>query len=133
MALAVAAFHAPAPAEAAPQQRIIDITYCWSLTTFGPNGCHSGWPTEPVTLIGGNSGAAVLGFGTTDAVTGTFQFSNQKNNLVLSFANPDANTVSVTYSGARYQGGGPKCYRGPNVADFVTDPDLTGVWFGCLR
>ena len=37
LAMAIAAFSAPQTASAAPPvQRTINVTYCWTLTTFGP-------------------------------------------------------------------------------------------------
>jgi hypothetical protein len=37
------------------------------------------------------------------------------------------------YTGTRYSGGGPDCYRGPMLADRATGPDLSGVWMGCIQ
>jgi hypothetical protein len=66
-------------------------------------------------------------------MTGTYEFKRNRNEIVLRFVNPEPGIASVTYSGARYAGGGNNCYRGAMVADFTSDPDATGVWFGCIR
>lgn len=130
-ALALGIFAAPVPAEAAPSyNKIIDVTYCWSLTTFGPNGCNAQWDSEPIQLIGGNnSGSAVW----SNAGAGTYKFTNARNNLKMEWINPEPGINRVTYTGARYTGGGQNCYRGPMTADFTTNPDISGVWFGCIR
>jgi len=134
LAMAIAAFSAPQTASAAPPvQRTINVTYCWTLTTFGPNGCNADWYAEPLVMTGsGNQGPVYYGFGTTGAMTGTYRFTNNRSRLVLTFNAPEPGLVSVVYTGARYAGGGQNCYRGPMLADRVTDPDLSGVWFGCI-
>jgi hypothetical protein len=135
LAMAIAAFSAPQTASAAPLvQRTINVTYCWTLTTFGPTGCNANWPTEPLVFTGsGNQGPLYYGLGTTDAMTGTYKFTNNRNKLVLRFNAPEPGLVSVVYTGTRYAGGGPDCYRGPMLADRTTSPDLSGVWIGCIQ
>ena len=136
IALALGIFTAPAPAAAAPppQTRIIDITFCWSVSTFGPNGCNAQAGSEPFSLIGNNTqGSIVYAIGTSDAVTGTYRFTQARQNISFEFVNADPAVVRTTYTGSRYAGGGQNCYRGPMMADMVSEPDLTGVWFGCIR
>jgi hypothetical protein len=123
-----AMFGAPVEASAAAN-RVIPVTYCWSLTTFGPNACNSNWPTAPVLLTGGNNSGTAMGSG----ATGTYQFTNNKNKLTLTFVNPEANILNVQYVGNRYSGGGPNCYRGTMTADVAVGADATGVWFGCVQ
>ena len=81
LAMAIAIFSAPQTASAAPLvQRTINVTYCWTLTTFGPNGCNANWPTEPLVFTGnGNQGPLYYGLGTSDAMTGTWEGSAKIN------------------------------------------------------
>ncbi len=134
LAMAITAIGAPQAASAAPLANAnLRMTYCWSLSSFGPTGCNARWPTSGVTLVGGGSqGPAVYGIGTTNAVTGTFAYSNSGNDLVIRFANPSPSVVSAVYTGTRYIGTGTDCFRGPMTAVRVTGPAMNGVWFGCI-
>lgn len=134
LAMAIALFSGPQTASAAPLvQRTINVTYCWTLTTFGSNGCNSNWPTEPLVMTGsGNQGPIYYAPGTAYVMTGTYRFTGNRANLEIRFNNPEPGVASTVFTGSRYTGGGQYCYRGPMVADYVSSPDLRGVWIGCI-
>jgi len=87
-----------------------------------------------MTFVGtARSGQALYAPGTSDAMTGTYRFNASFTSLRIEFLNPQTGIARVSYSGTTYTGGGSNCYRGPNLADRTSGPDVTGVWFGCIR